>query len=89
MKLYTLNGLKNFRAVNSVPQVGDDWLGLGCEVIDVKLVRLDDVINSRAILGYNEKIYKAYHVLFINRGCEDERENPMEDYIIIVNETLK
>lgn len=86
IKLYTVNGAKKFQEVKKVPEVGDYWPDLGGEVVGVEPVRLDDMQNSRAFLGYNERIYKAYRVLFINRGCDDEREDPAEDYIVTIND---
>jgi hypothetical protein len=42
--------------------------------------------NNHAFLGYNERTHNAYRVLFINRGCEEEREDPLEDYVVVIND---
>lgn len=86
IKLYTVNGAEKFQEVKKVPEVGDYWPDLGGEVVGVEPVRLDDMQNSRAILGYTERIYKAHRVLFINRGCDEEREDPAEDYIVTISD---
>lgn len=87
IKLYTVNGAEKFQEVKKVPEVGDYWPDLGGEIVGVEPVVLDDTRNSRAFLGYNEHVYNAYHVLFINRGCDDERKDPiMEDYIVTIND---
>lgn len=67
-----------------VPEVGDCWLG-GCEVIEVKPVKLDDVQNNSSFC----KTYKAYKVSYINAGCDDERDDPFYDYIATETEVTE
>lgn len=43
-------------------------------------VNLDDIENEKS---FPEK-YEAYRVENINRGCEDEQEDPFVDYVAIV-----
>lgn len=86
ISLYTSSGSKKFIEVKKVPEVGDYWPDLGGEVVGVEPVVLDDMRNSRAFLGYNERVYNAYRVLFINRGCDDERADPLEDFIVIIHD---
>lgn len=69
---------RDFEIVEKVPEVGDHW-SRTCEVIGVEEVHLD-MENSTAF----PEEYKAYKVEYINRGCEEEREDPFVDYIAIV-----
>lgn len=86
-KLYTRYDEKNdiekfrvFEMINEVPKVGDYWKGLGFEVVSVEGVKLDEIANNHA---YGES-YMAYKVSYINKGFEEEREDPFVDYVAIV-----
>lgn len=68
-----------FDIIDEIPDIGD-WWDSTCEVINVTKIQLDDIENEKS---FPEK-YEAYRVEYINRGCDDEREDPFVDYVAIV-----
>lgn len=68
-----------FEIIEKIPEVGDYWNGMGCEVIAVEPVKLDDIQNERS---FGAK-FEAYKVSHINCGCDEEREDPFVDYVAI------
>lgn len=71
--------VRYFEIVKELPEIGDPWEST-CEVIGIEPVWLD---------FENGNEYEAYKVLHINRGCDDERDNPFESYIAIEKEKIR
>lgn len=65
---------KTFEIIENLPEIGDSWQNYGNEVVAIHPLRLDSSEGNR---------YQAYVIAYVNRGCDDECENPFIAYVAI------